>query len=164
MKIRLLAILTTIFLISLTACSTTDGNTDLDSTPPADDATINNTYYQCLINAGVPATVSEDGTVSYTTETDEQAKLYEEADLACQAQIKKENPHLVSSQDELNTLYDRMTALQKCVASNGIAVGEWPSREVFIENDGNYSVPVTVEPLEFEQVKKLCPKETAALP
>ncbi|VEI13047.1 hypothetical protein [Trueperella bialowiezensis] len=153
----------TVIVLGLAACSLTN-EAEPTLTPTVDDAAINNAYYQCLVDAGVPAIISEDGAISYNAETDEQASLYEAADVACQEQIEAANPQIASNLDELNALYDQMTKVQECVAANGIAVGEWPSREVFLENNGDYSVPITLEPMTFEQLEELCPDEMAALP
>lgn len=164
MRIQLFTYLTTVIVFGLAACSPANEAEPTSPAPTADDAAINNAYYECLIDAGVPATISEDGAISFSAKTDEQTKLYEAADATCQAQIEAANPQIASNHDDLDALYDRMTKVQECVAANGVAVGEWPSREVFLENNGNYSVPVTLEPLTSEQLEELCPDEVAALP
>ncbi|WP_216395869.1 hypothetical protein [Arcanobacterium phocae] len=147
--------------LGLSSCSS--DTSDPKPTPATSDAAINNTHYQCLLDAGVPATISNDGIVSYRAETEEQEKLYASAAYSCESKIEENSPQVATAKDDLGTLYERMTAVQECLAAKGIPVDEWPSRETFIENEGNYSVPMTLEPLTWEQTTELCPSEAAQL-
>lgn len=163
MKKLLMSTLSACLMLMIASCSQ-NADDEAPPDPPIDNAAVNESYYQCLIDSGVPVTVSDDGAVSYNAQTEELARVYAEAEATCQTKVEDQYPQLASDQSELDDLYDRMTAVQECVAASGIAVGEWPTRNVFIDNGGDFSVPITLEPLTFAEVENLCPDQVAALP
>ena len=146
----------------ITGCGTGSGSSP---TPvmDADDARANDATYQCMVDKGVPVTQDDDGSVGFRAVNDAGARRYNQAQTDCNNKLVADGVIPDSnSPAQLAREHEVLTALRTCLVDAGFPMADWPTKEVFIENDGQYNALDSTAPLDDEAIHKACAKQFRA--
>ena len=150
--------------------STSTSQARTESTVSATDLEIDRAMVECLRQAGYNARLAseEDPNVDRGVlwdSPDEQAAEARAVYESCEERLIEEGilPSREPPTDaQLSEMYDEQVAIRECLEGQGYRTSQPPSREAYVQSDGDWLVYLELAELdkdEWDRINKLCPQE-----
>jgi hypothetical protein len=150
-------------LLALTGCGGDATEEAAPETPAIDDAAVNEARYNCLLDKGFAVTRGERGEVVFQDPEDTQIAAWNDANRDCDAELVAAGLLVAESTDDLRAEYRAMSALHACLVDAGFSLVDWPTEDVFVQEEGAFNVLDATAPVDPEEAREACPDEFETL-